>query len=349
MRLTSFMDHCSPKVNLWDGFRWRVRCAVSVAAVCLLMTLAGSVDAHAQDAAKERPKDRVVARVNGMPIFASELNAMIKAQDQMLRAQFANDPAQLAKERADAKRNALNRLIDFQLLEDEFFRLGGVVSKEDIEEDVKLTTQETFKGDRGALIAQLNAIGMTFDKYREMRERMIIVGAVRDRIVNNVEVTDEMVREHYEKNLQRWRDPESVKFHTLTIFNTSANARAVTQILRTRLVNGGDFAELARENSQDSRADDGGEWPWTRISDISDTVGKTIEKLKKGEVSEVLEQPGTFIILRVDDVRESDTKPFESVKNAVRKSLLEELGRERVEKRLCRLREAADIQKLGPV
>jgi parvulin-like peptidyl-prolyl isomerase len=325
--------------------------AVSVAAVWLLMTLAGGGEARAlgADAAKAKPKDRVVAKVNGMPIFASELEAMIKAQARVLRVQFANDPARFMKELAEVKRNALNGLIDFQLLEDEFFRLGGVISKEDIEEDLTQATQESFNGDHAALLAELNTIGMTYDKYRELRERMIIVGAVRARIVNNVEVTEAMVREHYEKNLQRWRGPESVKLHTLTILNTTANARSLVESLRTRLVNGGDFAEMARKNSQDSRADDGGAWPWTPISDINDTVGKAIEKMKKGELSEVLEQSGTFTLLRVDDLRESDPKPFESVKDEVKKSLMEELGRERIENRLCRLREAADIQKWGPV
>jgi parvulin-like peptidyl-prolyl isomerase len=198
-------------------------------------------------------------------------------------------------------------------------------------------------------MAEIDAVGMSFEKYRELRERMIIVSAVRARITNNLEVTDAMVREHYEKNLQRWRDPESVKIHTLTILSTTANARSQAEILRTRMVNGGDFAEMARENSADSRADEGGAWPWTRLSDINDQVAGVIAKMKKGELSAVLEEPGTFMILRVDDIRHADPKPFESVKEDVKRSLMEELARERIEKRLCQLREAADIQKMGPV
>lgn len=351
MNVTDPMDHCAPKVNLRSGFRWRLRSAVGVTAVWLLMTLAGGGSARAVDegATKAKPKDRVVAKVNGMPIFASDLNAMIKAEERMLRQQLANDPARLAKELAEVEGKALNGLIDFQLLGDEFFRLGGMISEEAIDDDVKQATQETFQGSSAALYAELDAIGMTYDRYRALREKILMAGAVRARIFNNVEVTEAMVREHYEQNLQRWRDPESVKFHTLTIFNTTANAREVAESLRTRLLNGGDFAEMARESSKDSRAADGGAWPWTRISDINDSVGKTIEKMKKGELSEVLEQPGTFILLRVDDVRESDAKPFESVKAQVRKSLIEKLGRERMEDRLCRLREAADIRRLGPV
>ncbi len=354
------MDHRLRQVSLLKGCKRRMRggmdltgCArtVSVAGLWLLLTLAGFGKSGALGAekAKEPPKDQVVAKVNGMPIHASDLDAMVKAQERVVMSQFADDPARLKTELAEVKGNALNELIDAQLLEDEFFRLGGVINKEDIDNDEIQVEQYSFQGDHAALIAEIKAMGLSFDKYREMRERMIIVNAVRARIANEVEMTDAMVREHYDKNLQRWRATESVKFHTLTILGTTANARSLAEGLRTRLVNGGDFAEMARENSKDSRADDGGEWPWTRLSDINDLVGNAMAKMKKGEVSAVLEEAGTLVILRVDDIRETEPKPFENVKEEVKKSLMEELAREQIEKRLSRLREAADIQKMGPV
>jgi len=352
MSLTTLMEHCPPKVNLPDGCRWRVRSAVSVAALWLMLALAGLAKSGAQgaEAAKEHPtKDRVVAKVNGMPIHASDLDAMVKAQERMLRSQLADDPVRLKKELADVRRNALNALIDFQLLEDEFFRLGGVINKEDIENDEAQVTKLSFNGDHAALMAEIAAAGMSFEKFHELRERMIIVSAVREKIANDLEVTDAMVREHYDKNLQRWREPESVKFHTLTILSKTANARTLAESLRTRMVNGGDFAEMARENSADSRADEGGEWPWTRLSDINDLVAGVMAKMKKGEISAVLEEPGNFLILRVDDIQHTEPRPFASVKEEVKKSLMEELAREKIENRLSQLRKAADIQKMGPV
>gem|GEM_PF-3400632 len=326
--------------------------AVGMAAVWVLLTLAGGVvsaEPGAEAAKVKRSGDRVVAKVNGMPIYASDLEAMISAQVRMLTYQYADDPVRLKKEMKDVKRSALDALIDSQLLEDEFFRLGGFIEKEDIENDVRQVVQESFQGDRSALIAEISSLGMTFDKYREMRERMIMMSAVQARIANSVQVTDEMVREHYEKNLHSWRGRESMKFHTLTVRNMSDEDRKLAEGLRKRLVKGEDFAELARENSIDSRADGGGAWPWTRLSDINDSVSEVLAKMKKGQVSPVLDQAGTLVILRVDDIRETEPKPFESVKEDVRKSLLEELGREKVLNRLSHLRKAADIQKMGPV
>lgn len=95
----------------------------------------------------EAAKDRVVAKVNGMPIDASYLDATVKAQERMLLAELANYPARLKQELAIFNPgNALNGLIDFQLMEDEFFRLGGVINKEDIDDDVRQVTQIAFNG-----------------------------------------------------------------------------------------------------------------------------------------------------------------------------------------------------------
>ena len=354
MNMITLMDHPLRQVSLPDGCKRLIRCGrdltgcarmVSVGALWLLLTLAGFGKSGARGA--EAAKDLVVAKVNGMPIYASDLDAIVKAQMRLLRSQLANDPLQLKRELADVRRNALNVLIDFQLLEDEFFRLGGVINKEDLENDEKQVTQLAFNGDHAALMAEIDAVGMPVDKYRALRERMIIMSAVRAQIASNVVVTDAMVREHYDKNLQRWREPESVKIHTLTILSKTANARTLAESLRTRMMEGGDFAELARENSADSRADEGGAWPWTRLSDINDLVAGVIARMKKGDLSPVLEEAGTFLILRVDDIRHTDPKPFESVKEIVRTSLMEELAKKRIEERMARLREAADIQKLG--
>lgn len=349
MKLIATQGHRRlPKRSFAGGARWRAGAGLGIL-VLLLATAGGTARALNGDAPKEKAAERVVAKVNGMPILASDLEMMVRAQVQGLQVQFANDPQRLAHELAEVRQHALDGLIDFQLLEDEFFRLGGMISQEDIDEDVRHETQAAFRGDREALLAELSTLGMTFDKYRQLRERMIIASAVREKIANNVEVTEEMVRRYYKENVQRWRGPESVRLHTLTVRRTEENARALAEGLRTRLLNGGDFAEVAREYSKDSRAEEGGAWPWTSLADISERVGQVIGRTKVGMLSEVIEQPDAYIVLRVDGRRESGVRPYESVSEDVRAALVEKLRRERVENRLCRLREAAYIQKMGLV
>ncbi len=312
----------------------------------LLMTLAGGVAACAQEP-QEKTQDRMVAKVNGAPIMVSDLNQVAAAQAQVIRHQFADDPTKLANEMAAVKLNALDTLIDCQLLADEFYKIGGVMQPEFLEQDLTQIIQLGFRGNREAFLADLAKNGLALEKFRELRERMLIMNVMRARIAGKVEVSEARVREHYEKNLRLWSGAEKVKLHTVTISKTTADARSVAESVHAKLADGGDFEEIARKSSADSHAARGGAWKWIYLSDLTGTVSEVVSTTKKGDITEVIEQLDAFIIVRVDDRQEGDPKPFESVKDEVTKSLIDEVSLGRIEKRLNELREAADIQRMG--
>ncbi|OYW75468.1 MAG: hypothetical protein B7Z37_13160 [Verrucomicrobia bacterium 12-59-8] len=312
----------------------------------LLMTLTGGGAACAQ-APQEATQDRMVAKVNGAPILVSDLKQVTDAQTQGIRYQFADDPTKLANEMAAVKLNALDTLIDCQLLADEFYKIGGVMKPEFLEQDLTQIIQMGFRGDREAFMADLAQNGLALEKFRELRERILIMNVMRARIAGTVEVTEESLQEHYEKNLRRWSGPGKVKLHTVTISKKTADARSVADSLHTKLADGGDFEEIARKSSADSHATRGGEWNWLDPTDLTGTVSEVVLATKQGEISEVIEQLDAFIIVRVDDRQEGDPKPFESVKNEVTKSLMDEVSKGRIAERMIHLRAAADIQRMG--
>ena len=315
-----------------------------------MLSLAGGGEACAKGAGppKEKPLDRIVAKVNGAPILASDLQRETQALKQVIRRQFSDDPTQMEIEIAGQQHKALDLLIDCQLLVEEFYNIGGVIQPKFLDSDLEQIITDTFQGSRKAFLADLAKNGLTLEKFRELRERMIIMNVMRARIAGAVELTEERVREHYEKHLRRWSGPEKVKLHTVTIRRTTAHARSLAESLHTKLVNGGDFAEIARTCSTDSHAARGGEWKWMELSDLTEKVCEGVLTTKKGGISEVIEQKDAFIILRVDDCLEPEPKPFESVKAEVTQSLREEVAKERIEKRLIELRAAAEIQRMGP-
>jgi parvulin-like peptidyl-prolyl isomerase len=325
-----------------------------VNACCVgLMTLAGGVVGWAQsaEAPKEyvKPKDRPVAMVNGAPILASELKETMAAQEQILRYQLHNDPAKLEKALSELKAKVTNTLIDCQILVDEFYKIDGVIKPEYVDKDLEEIIKKEFKGNRDAFMAELAKNGMTLERFRGLRERMVIMHVMRARFAGEIELTDENVREHYEKNKQRWMKPERVKFHTISVSKKDANARSLMESLHKKLVSGGDFAEIARANSMDSHGAAGGAWKWMDLARLSQSVSDALAKLKPGEIRAVTEQPENFIILRLDERRGPEPKIFESVKDEVKKSLYQEVFDERVEKKMIRLREAADIQRMEAV
>ena len=299
------------------------------------------------------PEDRPVATVDGTPILASELKQAIDAQEQMLRYQFRSEPKRLQQELDTLKRTALDTLIDAQVLVNEFPRIGGALKPEMVEDDLNNIIKEAFNGDRASFMTELDKDGLTLEKFRTMRERMIISQMMRSRIAGKIEVKEAEVRDYYAKHAQRWSRPEEVKLHSLTLpetlHQTDAATRTHMEGLRTRIIQGADFATLARAESKDSHADEGGQWGWTPITDLSEDVRAAVAKTPKGEVSDLIEQTGVFIIIRVDDRRTPAPPPFEKVQQEATRLLQDELAQQRLQKTLTRLREAAEIKKLGPV
>ncbi len=323
---------------------------VSACCVGLLMILAegGNGRAQSAEAPKEdvKPKDRPVATVNGAPILAAELKETMAAQEQTLRYQLQNDPAKLEKALSELKTKVMNTLIDCQLLVDEFYKLSGMIKPEYMDKDLEELIKKEFKGNRDAFVAELAKNGMTLERFRGLRERMFIINVMRERFAGEIELTESMVREHFEKNRQRWMKPERVKFHTISVSKKDANARSLAESLHKKLVSGGDFEEIARANSTDSHGAAGGAWKWMDLARLSQSVSDALAKLKPGEISAATEQSENFIILRLDERRGPEPKTFESVKDEVKKSLHQEVFDERVEKKMIRLREAAKIERM---
>ena len=320
----------------------------------LCQQLVATLTQPAQPAPKPvAPEDRPVATVDGTPILASDLQQAIDTQEQMLRYQFRSEPKRLQQEIDTLKRTALDTLIDAQVLVNEFPRIGGDLKPEIVESDISNVIKEAFKGDRAAFLAELEQDGLTLEKFRAARERMIISLMMRSRIAGKIEVQEEEVRAYYTRNKQRWSPPEEVKLHSLTIPETLHQTDAATlghvETLRARIINGADFATLARAESKDSHADEGGAWGWTPLTDLSEDVRAAVIKTPKGAVSEIIEQTAIFIVVRVDDRRTPPPPPFEKVQEEATILLKDELAQERIQKTLTRLRAAADIKKMGPV
>ena len=123
------------------------------------------------------------------------------------------------------------------------------------------------------------------------------------------------------------------------------DARLRLQSLRSRLQAGGDFASLARANSDDpTSAGDGGELGWVDPGSLPDAFRTAVTRLAPGEISEIFRTRGGWHIAEVLERRERDTSETiarEEAEQAVRQRKSEE----ETELWLRELREEAYIEK----
>ncbi len=151
-----------------------------------------------------------------------------------------------------------------------------------------------------------------------------------DAIAASQEVTDDMVKQRYERSPENYRGDDS------------AAAKKKIIALRKQIQQGADFAVLAKKHSQDKgSAKQGGDLGYL-TRDGGEAFDKVVFALKKGEVSQVIKSKAGFQIIQLDDIRAGDPeerkvrhilikperklKAFVDVKVAIKKELQYELA-----------------------
>lgn len=84
------------------------------------------------------------------------------------------------------------------------------------------------------------------------------------------------------------------------------DARNRLRLLRERIVNGTDFAELARLHSDDLSASRGGDLGWLSPGDTVPEFERAMEALKPGEVSQPIQSPFGWHLIQVLERRDQD-------------------------------------------
>lgn len=266
--------------------------------------------------AETEPIDRIVAVVDDEAIFESDVETAVR-QYMFQRGTTSVTP----DERETLFREALESLIDDRLVIAQAGRLGIDVPFSDVEEQVNKTLEENRKalGGDEAFERQLAAEALTLEDLKKLyrtqiRNRMLVERVLqKDMQRERGEVTEEQLRSFYERNKDKLPTrPEVVHLRTIFIgFESSSRAvsasREKANALRMRVINGEDFAELAKKESEDPSGALGGDLGWVRPQDLREPAfAKAVEAMDIGQVSEpVLTVYGYHIIELMDKRPES--------------------------------------------
>ncbi|HSN19983.1 MAG TPA: peptidylprolyl isomerase, partial [Usitatibacter sp.] len=101
---------------------------------------------------------------------------------------------------------------------------------------------------------------------------------------------------------------------------SEAEARDRLEKLREKILAGADFAQVARENSEDSSAAKGGDLGWVAPGDTVPEFERVMNSLKPGEVSPPFQTPFGWHIAQVLE-RRSEALPEERRKAAARQAI----------------------------
>ncbi|MCK9285531.1 MAG: peptidylprolyl isomerase [Rhodocyclaceae bacterium] len=124
---------------------------------------------------------------------------------------------------------------------------------------------------------------------------------------------------------------------------SDADARHKLDALRERLVNGADFAELARLYSNDLSAAKGGDLGWLYQGDTVPDFERTMDALKIGEYSQPVKSPFGYHLIQVLGRRTDEGSP-ERKRRVARQALQERKAAETYDDWLRQLRDRAYVE-----
>ncbi len=170
------------------------------------------------------------------------------------------------------------------------------------------------------------AVKAYFDKNRsqfripEKRDFDLIVGSTTD-FLQSSQISDAQLQHEYSENMDSYRQPERVQVRHILIKTQgkpkeeASKLKAKADDLLKQLQSGGNFAELAKKNSEDpGSAEKGGELGWIVRGQTVPNFEKAAFSLKPGELSGVIETEYGYHILQVENKQAAHTQSFDEVK-----------------------------------
>jgi peptidyl-prolyl cis-trans isomerase SurA len=293
---------------------------------------------------EETIADRIVAVVNNDAITLAELQESI--------AVFRHENRQgAAASDEELGRQFLSRIIDSRLQLQEAERDRVVVEDAELNEEIAdrmkrfgAKTPEEFE-------ALVKAQGLTMEAVKKrLRDQLRVSKVIRRKVTLRVSVTDVEVTQYIEEN--RAKLETGLAYHARHILivplsDTDAGweaARIRTELVRTQIVEGGDFAELARQNSRDASAKDGGDLGTLRRGELSQEIETQILRLRRGEVSSPYRSPIGYHIFKLESQETLEGEGLQRVRQQVREILYRQKYDARMEAWISELKQRAIIE-----
>ena len=180
-----------------------------------------------------------------------------------------------------------------------------------------------------------------------------------DRFSSSAQITDKEVEDYYQAHRESiFHKPKEVNARYILVRvppGADANQKNDAQTRANRILTearaGKDFAQLAKKESEDSTAAKGGEVGWLTQAQLPSPLDKAVFNLAKGEISNVIESPTGFHIVKVEDIRDEKTQSLKDATAEITRALKAEKGKREAAKLADRDREKAlsgnDFAKLG--
>jgi peptidyl-prolyl cis-trans isomerase C len=276
----------------------------------------------AEPVANVEPESKKVAVFEGGEVTLGEVQEF--AQQSGLGELSPDDPQFEA-----AVQQIMPTLVEFEIASAYAEENGITVSENRVDQEIESIKDQIVEqarsqgmsvGREEAFQQALEQAGLTEGQLREQLREQLPVQKVQERVAGDAEASQQEVERFYKENKElQFTTPEQ-RCARHILFNKDQKEKA--EEVKGQLQNGADFAELAKEFSQDpGSAENGGDLGCLGKGETVPAFEKAIFNADKGEIAGPVETEFGYHVIEVTDVRRKSTQPLSEVETQIREQL----------------------------
>lgn len=294
--------------------------------------------------------EEIVAKVNGDIITRTEVERSRRQIEADLRQQKLSG-AQFDQAFKERNVNVLRDRVDELLLVQKGKELNINVDSEvtrqlaEIQKQVKIADPDKFQ----QFVRE--QIGMPYEDYKsEMRNGMLRERVIRQEVGGQINVPRSEITKYYEDHKAEFIREERVFLAEIFLSTQGKDAAAAAAVekkakdLAARARKGEKFDELARDNSESQSAQNGGDLGGWKRGELSKEVEALVFDQERNFVTDPIQRPDGFLILKVMQKHQRGQASFEEVEQDIQNRLFMPRFQPKIREYLTQLREQAFLE-----
>lgn len=276
-------------------------------------------------AARAELADGIEAVVNNSVITYEQVRQFAAPEIANLQQQYAGQPDVLDQKLNQIITNALEMLVDRQLILHDFDVQGYKLPDSYVDELVQDRIRERYGNDRVTFLKTLQAQGQTFEEFRQqLRDQFIEEQMTLKNVSHQVIISPYKVETYYQAHTNDYAVEDQVKLRMIVLNKSSPDdpdARRMATEIRSQIQHGASFSQMASVYSQGSQKAEGGDWGWVGRSVLRKALADAAFALKPGQVSDVIETPQACYLMLVEKTHPAHIKPLNEVRGDIEATL----------------------------
>ena len=163
---------------------------------------------------------------------------------------------------------------------------------------------------------------------------------MQNKVYSDINISKEETKNYYDNNKEQFKQNKRVDISHILVEDANT-----AQELKTKIENGKEFAEVAKNNSIDKQsAKQGGRLGFIEKGQVIPQFEDAAFNLEVGEVSDVIKTQNGYHILTVNEIKEATQRSFEEVRNQIEERLKNKKSQSKYQEYVQNLRDKANVE-----